>query len=93
LSSNFAGVFRIWTAASQGSPTKASRGGFFSIFFDRQFHHRRRLVCADRECGLQEISLQITRQKMVSTTVLSPLTMTDLETFHKAPRAATAVFL
>ena len=31
---------------------KASRGGFFSIFFDRQSHHRRRLVCADRQCAL-----------------------------------------
>jgi hypothetical protein len=86
LSSKFAGVFWIWTAAAQGSPKEASRGGFFSIFFDRQSRHRRRLICADRECGLQEIRLQITRQKMVSTTVLSLLTMTDLETFHKSPR-------
>jgi hypothetical protein len=93
LSSNSAGVFWIWTAAAQGSPKKASRGGFFSIFVDRQSRHRRRLICADRECGLQEIRLQITRQKMVSTTVLSPLTMTDLEAFHKPPGAAKPVFL
>jgi hypothetical protein len=26
---------------------KASRGVFFSIFFDRQSRHRRRLICAD----------------------------------------------
>src|ERR1700692_2289797 len=92
LSSNCAGVVWIWTAATQGSPKKASRGGFFSIFFDRQFRHRRRLICADPQCGLQEIFLQITRQKMVSTTVLSLLTMTDLEAFHKSARAAAAVF-
>jgi hypothetical protein len=31
----------------QGGPKKASRGGFFSISFDRCSRHRRRLICAD----------------------------------------------
>ncbi|WP_158817001.1 hypothetical protein [Methylocapsa sp. S129] len=45
------------------------------------------------KCALAEFRLQQTRQKMVSTTVLSRLTLTDLEPFHKSPRAVKAHFL
>jgi hypothetical protein len=71
------GVFWTWAAAKRGS-RKASRGGFFSIFFDRQSHLRRRLICADRDAGMRQTGLQLTRQKMVSTAVLYLATMTDL---------------
>jgi hypothetical protein len=44
-------------------------------------------------CAPAKDCLQQTRQKMVSTTVLSRLTLTDLEAFHKTPRRVKANFL
>jgi hypothetical protein len=52
---------------------KASRGGFFSIFFDRSLDHR-----------LMPLRpTQFLRHQLVSTTVLSPPNMTDLALAHK----------
>jgi hypothetical protein len=42
--------------------------------------------------AIARFHLQQMRQEMVSTTVLSLPTMTDLELFHKSSRAATADF-
>jgi hypothetical protein len=64
---------RTLSAASRGP--KALRGGFFSISYDRSPSHRFRLLRPT----------QILRHQMVSTTVLSLPTMTDLARTHKRP--------
>jgi hypothetical protein len=45
------------------------------------------LVRAYRHCAFATNALAINAPEMVSTTVLSSLNMTDLEAFHKSPRA------